>query len=232
MSRLEARLKQGVSPDLLIMAANTYLALKDLASAEKVLREAIEADPSRNDAYGLLGSIYVNQGRIDEALREYEALSQKQAKPIGAFTISGILLERQGKVDAAIKRYEDVLALDSRASVAANNLAWLLANRGQDLDKALQLAQTAVAASPESPEILDTLGWVYYKKDLPTLAVPIFKECVEKAPAVPEYHYHLGLALLKSGDAAKGRAALQRALDAKPNAAVSAEIHRALESAN
>ena len=231
-ARLEERLKQGTSPDLLVFAGRTYLTLKDPAAAEEVLRAAIDLDPSRNEPYAMLGSIYVNQKRLDEAIRQYEALSKKQAKPVGSLTMTGMLLEQQGKPDAAMKRYEDVLALDSRAAVAANNLAWLLADRGQDLDKALQLAQTAVAASPGRPEILDTLGWVYYKKGLPTLAVPLFQECAEKAPAVPEYHYHLGLALLKSGDATKGRAALQRALNAKPNAAVSAEIRRALESAN
>ena len=214
------------------LPGDTYLTLKDPAAAEKVLRAAIEADPSRNEPYAMLGSIYVNQKRLDEAIREYETLSKKQAKPVGSLTMIGMLLEQQGNVDAAMKRYDDVLALDSRAGVASNNLAWLLADRGQDLDKALQLAQTAVAASPERPEILDTLGWVYYKKDLPTLAIPLFQECVEKSPAVPEYHYHLGLALVKSGDATKGRASLQRALNAKPNAAVSAEIRRALESAN
>ena len=228
-SRLEARLKQGSSPDLLIMAANTYLALKDLAAAEKVLRAAIEADPSRYDAYGSLGAIYVNQGRIDEALREYEALSKKQAKPVGALTLSGILLQRQGKVDAAMKRYEDVLALDSRAGVASNNLAWILAERGQDMDRALQLAQTAVSVAPESPEILDTLGWVYYKRNQPKQAIPYFRQCIEKSPAVAEYHYHLGLALLKSGDQPNGRASLQRALALKPNAGVTAEINKALE---
>jgi tetratricopeptide (TPR) repeat protein len=231
-SRLEARLKQGTNPDLLVLAARTYLSLKDTASAEKALRAAIEADPSRNEPYSMLGSIYMSQKRLDEALREYETLSKKQARPVVPLTMTGLILERQGKVDAAIKRYEDVLALDSRASVAANNLAWILAERGQDLDRALQLAQTAVAASPDTPEILDTLGWVYYKKDLPQLAIPLFQQASEKGPSVPEYHYHLGLALLKSGDNLKGRASLQRALDLKPNPRVAAEIRRVLGSSS
>jgi len=112
---------------------------------------------------------------------------------------------------------------------AANNLAWILAERGQDLDRALQLAQTAVSVAPERPELIDTLGWVYYKKNQPRQAILYFQQCIEKSPTVAEYHYHLGLALVKAGDPTGGRASLQRALDLKPNAAVAAEIRKALE---
>jgi tetratricopeptide (TPR) repeat protein len=231
-ARLEARLQKGSNPDLLLLAGRTYLVLKDSASAEKALRAAIDADPSRIAPYETLGSLYLSQKKLDQALKEFETLATRQAKPVGALTMSGMILEQQGKRDLARKRYEEALVLDSRAATPANNLAWILAEMGEDLDRALQLAQIATAASPEVPQIMDTLGWVYYKKNQPALAIPLFQQCVEKAPAVPEYHYHLGLALLKSGDTAKGRVALQRALDAKPSAAVSAEIRRALESAN
>ena len=228
-ARLEERLKQGTTPELLMLASLTYLALKDPAAAEKTLRATIEADPSRNDPYSMLGSIYVSQGRLDEALTEFEALAKKQARPIGPLTMLGLIFERQGKTDAAIKRYEDVLALDSRAMMASNNLAWLLAERGQDLDRALQLAQTAVSVRPEEPQVLDTLGWVHYKRNQPQQAIPFFQQSVQKSPNNAEFHYHLGLAILKTGDNVKGRASLQRALDLKPSDAVAAEIRRALD---
>jgi len=230
-ARLEARLSQGTTPELLLFAGRTYLTLRDPAAAEKVLRQAIEQDPSGQDAYAVLGSMYLTQNRIEEALREYEALAGKQVNPVGPLTIIGMLLERQGNVDAAIKRYDDALALDSRAGVASNNLAWILAERGQDLDRALQLAQTAVAAAPDKPEVLDTLGWVYYKRNQAAQAIPYFQQCAQKSPNVAEYHYHLGLALLQNGDKQNGRASLQRALDLKPNASVAAAVRRALETA-
>jgi tetratricopeptide (TPR) repeat protein len=229
-SRLESRLQQGAHADVLVLAAQTYLTLKDPQAAENAARRAIEVDPAQNQPYAILASVYFSQKRLGEALQEYDALSKKQARPVVPLTMTGIILEQQGQVDAAVKRYEDVLALDSRASVAANNLAWILAERGQNLDRALQLAQTAVAGSPDTPEILDTLGWVYYKKNLPGLAISQFQRASEIAPNVPEYHYHLGLAMLKNGDSVKGRASLQRALELKPSASVAGEIRRALDS--
>jgi tetratricopeptide (TPR) repeat protein len=228
-ARLEERMKQGTNADVLVLAGTTYLALKDPVAAEKTLRAAIEADPSRNEPYATLGSMYVSQKRLDEALREFEALSKKQAKPVGPLTMMGMILEQQGNVDDAMKRYNDALALDPRAGAASNNLAWILAERGQDLDRALQLAQNGVAAAPERAEIIDTLGWVYYKMNQPLRAIPYFQQSVQKSPGTAEYHYHLGLAFVKGGDNVKGRAALQRALDSKPSAALVSEIRKALD---
>ena len=100
----------------------------------------------------------------------------------------------------AIRR---ALAIDSRAGVAANNLAWIFAERGQDLDRALQLAQTAVAGSPDRPE-MSILSAGVLKQNQPLRAIPLFQQCIQKSPAVADYHYHLGLALVKSGDNAEG----------------------------
>ncbi len=77
-----------------------------------------------------------------------------------------MILQMEGKNAEAQKQYEKVMTLDPRAPVAANNLAWIYAESGANLDVALQLAQTAKAGLPDSPEVDDTLGWVYYKKDL------------------------------------------------------------------
>jgi len=231
-ARLEERIQQGTNPDVLLFAANTYLALKEPLAAEKALKAAIAADPSRNEPYNMLGSMYLSQKRLDEALREFEALSKKQTRPVGPLTMAGLILERQGNIDAAMKRYDEALAIDSRAGAAANNLAWILAERGQDLSRALQLAQAAVAAAPDEPRVLDTLGWVQYKRNQPQLAIPFFRQCIEKSPGVAEYHYHLGLALLKAGDKPGGRTSLQRALDLKPDSTVAADIRKALEGVN
>ena len=92
----------------------------------------------------------------------------------------GILLEAQNKRDEARKRYEQVMAIDPHAPVAANNLAWIYAETGGNLDLALQLAQIAKTELPETPEVDDTLGWVYYKKGLPTQAVASFRASAEK----------------------------------------------------
>jgi Flp pilus assembly protein TadD len=101
--------------------------------------------------------------------------------------------------------------------VASNNLAWMYASRGEQLDRALQLAQAAVAEVPDHPEFNDTLAFVYLKKHLPSLAVPPLRLAIEKAPGNPSFQYHLGLAYSETGDKAAARQALERALKLKPD---------------
>ena len=100
-------------------------------------------------------------------------------------------------------------------ALAANNLAYIYADDGGNLDMALQLAQVARQKLPESPEVADTLGWVYVKKDLATLAIPRLEEAADGNPNDALVQYHLGVALAKAGQKIKGRQILERALTMK-----------------
>ena len=228
-SLVEARLGSGTpTPQLLLLAARTYTSANDLASAEKMLRQAISANASFLPAYALLGQLYVQQQRLDDARNEFEQLARRQSRPVGAMTMSGMILQTQGNAAKAKERYQEVLAVDSRAAVAANNLAWMYAESGEKLDEALKLAQTATEAMPDVPEMMDTLGWVYYKKNLPRLAIPLFSRCIEKAPQSAMYHYHLGLAYRQAGDTGRARTAFRKALEHSPDAGTEVAIRAAL----
>ena len=227
--RIEGPLKGGApSPDLLLLAARTYVSANDLPAAEAVLRRAIDANPTFLPAYSMLGQVYLSQKKLDAARREFDAMAARQARPVAALTMSGVILQTQGDVEQARQRFEQALRVDPRAPIAANNLAWLQAEAGENLDTALQLAQTAVAGAPDTPEITDTLGWIYYRKNMPEQAIPQFVRSVQRAPGVATYQYHLGLAYLQAGDAGRAKAALQGALASKPDSTMAADIQRAL----
>jgi len=77
----------------------------------------------------------------------------------------------------------------------------------------LKYAQIAKGRLPEDPSVMDTLGWVYYRKGLYDSAIAEFKASLAKAPENPTVAYHLGLAYHKKGETDKARAELNRALD-------------------
>src|SRR5262249_28776701 len=120
-------------------------------------------------------------------------------------------------IDEAQRAYEQTLQIDPEAAVAANDLAWIYAQRGEQLDKALQLAQTAKRKLPNEASINDTLGWVYYQKNLFGPAVQALEDAVHSKPNVPEMQYRLGMAYFRNGDLQKARQALQQALKLKGN---------------
>jgi tetratricopeptide (TPR) repeat protein len=177
----------------------------------------LTGDPSYLGAYAALAQIYAKQGRLDAALVELETLVQRDPKSVAALTLSGMILESQGKASDAQARFERVMQVDGEAPVAANNLAWLYAEHGGNLDLALQLAQTAKRKLPDTAEVNDTLGYIYYKKNLPALAIPPLRASAEKDPSNAIYHYHLGLAYARAGENAQALQSLNRALSIAPN---------------
>ena len=222
--------RPDATPALLMLGARTYAATGDLQKAEQTLRRVLEKDPSHLAAYYALGQLYLRQDKLDAALVEFESLAKRDAKPVASLTLVGIILQAQGKDNEARARFERVMELDPDAPVAANNLAWAYAESGGNLDVALGLAQTAQRGLPESAEVSNTLGFIYYKKNLLTLAIAALKVSADKDPNNAMYQLHLGLAYAKHGDVANARRALERSLSLGPGESGAKEAQAAILS--
>ena len=112
--------------------------------------------------------------------------------------------------------YEKALKINPNFPPAANNLAYLYAERGGNIDVALNLAQKAKEQVPDDPNISDTLGWIYYKKNVPSRAIAYLKEAAEKVPNQPMIRYHLGMAYYKNGNRDLAKKELNEALKIDP----------------
>ena len=100
---------------------------------------------------------------------------------------------------------------------ALNNLAYLLAETGVDLDEALRDALRARELHPEADEIADTLGWVYVKREAYREALATFSRLVQKSPEKVNYRGRLLLVLELMGDKSAAVAELKAALATKPD---------------
>jgi putative PEP-CTERM system TPR-repeat lipoprotein len=228
---VQARLaRPPLDPRAYLLAAEVARATMDAAGIEAAYKGALQADPATLDAYLGLGRYYASQSRMPEAQREFEALAAKQPRSVGAHTMVAMTMQVQGKTEDARRKYEQVLQLDPRAPVAANNLACIYSESGGNLDIALQLAQTAKGGLPDRPEVNDTLGWIYYKKGLPAMAVRPLEEAVRKDQKNADYRYHLGMVYAKTGDSARARQELNAALALNPALPGAAEARKALAS--
>jgi putative PEP-CTERM system TPR-repeat lipoprotein len=231
VKRVESRLESdGSNVRLLMLASRTYLMAGQLPQAERVLRQTIELDPNRLEAYANLGQVYMKQNRLPDALREFDTVVSKRPESIPARTMGAMLAHAMNQRADAKERYRKTLEVDSSAVVAANNLAWMYAEDNENLDLALQIAQAAKAKAPDSAAVNDTLGWVYYRKGLASLAIDPLKVSVEREPRNASYHYHLGVASAAAGNTALARESLQKALSLQPNFNGAAEARKALET--
>ena len=216
--------------NVLMMAAQTYNAIGDAFEMEKALKKTVEVDPQSLQAYAMLGKMYYQQGRLDLARRELETYVNRAPNSVPANTMLGTILQLQGKNDDAKGRYTKALQVDPRAAVAANNLAWIDANANGNLDLALQMAQTAKSRLPNRHEVDDTLGWIYYKKGLSSMAIESLNQSVQKQPENPSYNYHLALAHHQGGNKEEAKKYLQKALKSNANFAGADEARKLLES--
>jgi len=128
----------------------------------------------------------------------------------------GIIYDTQKKYDKAKEQYQKALKINPKFVPAANNLAYLYAEKGENIDEALNLAQSAKEQFPDDPHISDTLGWIYYKKNVFTLAITYLKEASGKIPDQSMMRYHLGMAYYKNGDKELAKIELRKALELDP----------------
>ena len=115
---------------------------------------------------------------------------------------------------SAISRYRSVLELESANVFAPGNLAYELAD--QNPDDVLKYAQQAAQAAPNNAAVLDTLGWVYYRKGAYSRAVDYLKAAAGKQPTARR-QFHLAMSYLKSGQRDLGQKLLLIAIQQDPN---------------
>jgi Flp pilus assembly protein TadD len=141
----------------------------------------------------------------------------------------GMIYDSQKRSDQAKEHYQKALKVNPKFPPAANNLAYMYADKGENLDEALSLAQAAKEQVPDNAHIADTLGWVYYKRGIYTRAITYLQEAKEKSPNNAIITYHLGMAYFKNGEAVKARQELKRALELDPKFSGGDEAKAALQ---
>ena len=144
------------------------------------------------------------------------AIYQKAAaQPTSAamnMALGNVYLARND-LKSARQYFEKANQLSPNDPLAANDLAWVYALQGENLDVALNLAQQAKQALPNAPAITDTLAWIQYKKGNYSIAIGLLDDAVKKAPQSAQYRYHLGMALSAGGDHTRAKEELKKSLE-------------------
>ncbi len=180
------------------------------------LKQVLKTSPKVEDAWLRLGILQRSQNDNDAAMASFQQAAAINPRSASAFLNQAVLLEFLGRKKEAEDAYNRVLGIDSQNTLALNNLAFMNAEAGTNLDRAMTLATQAQRQVPNSPDVSDTLGYVYYQKNLNTEALQIFKRVVQDAPQNPTFRFHLAMALLKQGDKRGALEEAQKAMKMAP----------------
>ncbi len=202
------------------VAAQVLFRLGRLEEAEVQARAAMEMGNRPLRAPDLLVAILTVQGKTAEAVELFEGYDAEGRLGVrGAWNLGRLYLEI-GELEKARDQFEKAHAESPEMPEAVNDLAFVLAEIGTDLDRATQLAKDAKAARPDDHAVADTLGYVYYRKGLLEPALFELRSAVELAEVegqqIADYHYHLGLVLKGQGRLEDAKASFDRALQIEP----------------
>jgi tetratricopeptide (TPR) repeat protein len=128
--------------------------------------------------------------RYDESLEQYEKAVSYRPDDEGVLLGKAELLLRMDRVDEAVADYRLVVKRWPESSLSLNALGYTLADRTEEYREAEKLIRKALSYDPESPAIIDSLGWVLYKRGKYDAALLELEKAYERFPD-PEVAVHL-----------------------------------------
>jgi tetratricopeptide (TPR) repeat protein len=138
--------------------------------------------------------------------------------------------DRRGEWRHALELAEKVLAREPRNVEALNFAGFVAADHGNDLPRATRRLQAAVALSPGSGGIVDSLGWVYFRAGDLAHATAFLEQANRLEPGDPEILEHLGDLYVKKQQRDQAVDAYRKALASKPTDKLARELNERLRT--
>jgi tetratricopeptide (TPR) repeat protein len=203
--------------EIRLALANTQVLAGQFNAAAKLFSDMVVKEPASADLHLRLAETYRRMGNFSEAMQHFRKVKELQPNNPDAAVWLALLLHQTGREAEAKKEYEQILRLQPDNAIALNNLAYVITEQGGDLDVALTYAQRAKQKAPDSPDIADTLGWIYIRKNLTDNAMSIYDDLVVKQPKNATYRMHLGMALVQKRLWPRAKKELEAALSSNPS---------------
>jgi tetratricopeptide (TPR) repeat protein len=217
-------------PNAAVHMAIIHYKKKEIDQGIEVLLAAykIIPDSSKAEIIPYLVSLYKEKGRMDEAMAIVsKGLAYDPDNTELLFEL-GVIYDKQGNMDGAIEQMKKVIVLNPDNADALNYLGYTYADRGIHLEEAEQMIRKALAQEPENGYIIDSLGWLYYRKGLYEEAAAYIERAATLVPDDPIILEHLGDVYLKMNQKDKAIEYYEKALRKKEKDA--ADLNHKIES--
>ena len=189
---------------------------KDYEKAFRAFEKAIEIQPTWPAPHKNLARLYLLQGIENKAIAKLEAALVSNPKNPAHYLSLGALYEQNKNYQKAMQIYEQAIENIPNLWVASNNLAFLLSENfesSEDLAEALKLTKKAQKLRPDEVAVIDTLGWIYYKKGNNKRAFGLIEKALSSAPENPVFNYHMGMVLYRGGRVDEAGEKLKKSLE-------------------
>ena len=183
--------------------------------------KVIEIDSTISEPYFRVSLSYFKLKNYPQALVYIDKSIKINPKELRFFNLKADIVYNMGDFHGAEKIYYEIFKIDPEYDLALNNYSYILAERGEKLNEALEMSNKAVKKRPRNGSYLDTLGWIYYKLNRFEESLKYLKEAVdineEEEGPHPVVLEHLGDIYLKLGDIKNAHYFWKRALELDKN---------------
>lgn len=183
--------------------------------AEEVLREAIRQKPQIAAFYEYLAALLEEGDNYDEAIRVVKMGRDELPDNERLAFFLALLYEKVKDRDRAVAAMRDVIKINPQNAGALNYIGYTNADRGKDLEEALELIEKALILKPQDGYIMDSLGWAHFKLGDYEKSLHYLRKAMALVPNEPTIMYHMGEVLLEMGDRDEALRYFERALKAE-----------------
>jgi tetratricopeptide (TPR) repeat protein len=177
-----------------------------------LLRRAVKRYPSSINLITELTRQLARQKKLDEA---ESLLSNALGKRSGDASLTFALAtvqQQKGNWRKSIETIRQLLERDAENAAAHNFIGYTLVEQGGDLDQAARALERAHALQPGAAYVIDSLGWLAFKRGNPAEATRILQMAANLSPDEAEVLGHLAEVLAASKRYAEAQRLLKRAI--------------------
>lgn len=193
-----------------------------------VLKAVLEQKVENPQVFFLLSQLFEETKDFENALHTLKKAKEEFPNHAQVYYFMGAIQDQMDLKDDMLENMQKVVELDSNHAQALNYLAYTWAERGENLEQAEEYARRAVKKAQKDIYILDTLGWVLFKKGQYKQAVEILEKAHALNPSVSIVSEHLGDVYNKLNMNAKAKQQFLRAVENEESVAKQKEIRNKL----
>ena len=188
-----------------------------LGEAREALQQTRIANPGRAaDLYIAETQAVQKYGARTDALALYETALKAFPDNQDLIYNRALYVVELGEFDWMERDLRRLLDEDPDHADALNALGFTLADRNERLEEAYGYVSRALELRPDSPAILDSMGWVLYRKGELSEAAGYLRRALDMSQD-DEIAAHLGEVLWASGERAEAQTVWRDALKHKPD---------------
>jgi predicted Zn-dependent protease len=203
-----------------VAAARILLKAGQRQQALAVLDEFAVANPDqRVEIATTRAQLLAQFGGGEQAVKDLDVMLDLYPDHPDLLYQKATVLETGKRTREAIALLEKLYKARPHDPQVSNALGFTMADHSQQLPRAEQYVREAIAVSPDSPAIQDSLGWVLFRRGKVAEALPLLERAWRNSQD-GDIAAHFGEALWKSGDEGQARYLWQQALNRSPDAAL------------